>query len=146
MSLSFSPSDSQQDASSHPIFSRSESASQSSTQHSGTVYIGGKPVGASDAFQSIPAGFTAFTAAQIERPSVAPKTKKTPRPLRTKAEWTAISMESDEQRKARQAQERADKVAKILRPNSHSDIGRNFPGQADRTNVITGRRISARHQ
>lgn len=32
------------------------------------------------------------------------------------------------------------------RVNQYSDVGRNNPADRDRTNVITGKRITARHQ
>ena len=118
----------------------------SATAQTGTVYIQGKPVGATDNFHHIPAGYDAFTAAHIERKSTAPKQQKTPRPLRTKAEWAAIGLESDEQRKERQAMEKAHRTAQIIKRAPYSDAGRNFPSQADVTNRITGRRLDARHQ
>ena len=67
-------------------------------------------------------------------------------PKRTKQEHALISLETPEQRKERQAQERAHKTALILKRNPYSDVGRNCPLQADRTIVITGRRVTARHQ
>ena len=95
----------------------------------------------------IPQGQTAF--AYLSLPRATPKIatpQKTPRPLRTKAEWAAIGLESDEQRKERQAMEKAHRTAQIIKRAPYSDAGRNFPGQADRTNVITGKRITARYQ
>ena len=60
------------------------------------------------------------------RPVAAPKApQKTPRPLRTKAEWAAIGLETPEQRKTRQAQERANKAAQILKNNKYSESGYN---------------------
>ena len=41
---------------------------------------------------------------------------------------------------------KAAKTALILVTNAYSDVGRNCPTQADRTSVITGKRITARHQ
>lgn len=71
-----------------------------------------------------------------------PKTKI----KRTKIEQSAMTMETPEERKARHAQERAHKTAMIIKRAPYSDAARNCPSQADRTNVITGRRPGARFQ
>ena len=72
--------------------------------------------------------------------------KKYSRPWPTKAERSAISFETPEERTERRLKVKAAKTAKVLVVNQYSDVGRNCPTQADRTNVITGKRITARHQ
>ena len=42
-----------------------------------------------------------------------------------KAEWAAIGLETPEQRKTRQAQERANRTAQILKNNKYSESGYN---------------------
>jgi hypothetical protein len=72
--------------------------------------------------------------------------KTGPRTNGTKAQQSAISFETPEDRKARRAAVKAAKEAAILTTNPYSGVGRNDPADRDRTNVITGKRITARHQ
>ena len=78
--------------------------------------------------------------------SATPPKKQGPRSNGTKAEQSAISFETPEERTERRLKVKAAKTAKVLVVNKESDVGRNCPKQADRTSVITGKRISARHQ
>ncbi len=113
-----------------------------------TVYIQGKPVGEIDlGMNYLDRGQPAF--AYLNMPRAIADSAQAPKkrgPKRTRLEHALISLDTPEQRKERQAQERAHNTALILKRNSYSDVGRNCPLQADRTNVITGRRITARHQ
>jgi hypothetical protein len=78
--------------------------------------------------------------------SAKPPGKTGPRTNGTKAQQSAISFETPEERLARRAAVKAAKEAAILTVNQYSDVGRNNPSQADTTNKITGRRLAARHQ
>jgi hypothetical protein len=68
----------------------------------------------------------------------APPVKKKSRtsPKRTKMEWALIGLESEEQRKTRQAAERQKRMAEILRKNKYSDIAISTRGAGDRAAMI----------
>jgi len=72
--------------------------------------------------------------------------KTGPRSNGSKAQQSAISLETPEERLARRAAVKAAKEASILTINQYSGVGRNNPADRDRTNTITGKRITARHQ
>ena len=72
--------------------------------------------------------------------------QKTPRTNGSKALQSAISLMTPEERKARRVELKQARTVEILKINPYSDVGRNCPSQADRTNKITGKRITARHQ
>lgn len=78
---------------------------------------------------------------RVRAKPVAPAFK---RDTRTKAEQSAIALESEAERATRQAAERTAKEAAILRNNSYSDSAR--ATNSDKTNAIVGRRNSARSQ
>jgi hypothetical protein len=78
--------------------------------------------------------------------SAKPPGKTGPRSNGSKAQQSAISFETPEERKARQRAVKAARTAEILTINQYSDVGRNNPADRDRTNTITGKRITARHQ
>ena len=61
--------------------------------------------------------------------------KRGPKTNLSKVQQAARALETPEERTAR--------ITKRAKP---SDVGRNFPSQADRTNMITGRRLGARFQ
>jgi hypothetical protein len=111
----------------------------SSNAQTGTVYIQGKAINAPTGLDFIPEGHNAFTCTQIARPAIKVQTRAKPRKKLTKAQKAAQALETLEERKARWE-------AEILTVSKYSDVGRNFPAQADRTNQITGKRITARHQ
>lgn len=106
----------------------------------GTIYISGKPVNSvNTGIDFIPEGHNAFTCIEAKRPAIKVQERTKPRKKLTKAQKSAQALETMEERKARWE-------AEILTVSKYSDVGRNCKTQADRTNVITGRRISARHQ
>ena len=72
--------------------------------------------------------------------------KTGPRNYDTRVEKAAISMMTTDERKARRIELKKAREAAILTVNQYSDVGRNDPADRDRTNVITGKRITARHQ
>jgi hypothetical protein len=72
--------------------------------------------------------------------------KTGPRSNGSKAQQSAISFETPEERKARQRAVKDARTAELIKRAPYSDAGRNVPSQADRTNVITGRRVGARSQ
>ena len=78
--------------------------------------------------------------------SAKPPGKPGPRSKAAKAQQSAISFETPEERTERRLKVKAAKTSQVLVVNQYSDVGRNCPTQADRTNVITGKRITARHQ
>lgn len=67
-----------------------------------------------------------------------PQVKKKSRtsPKRTKMEWALIGLESEEQRKTRQSDERQKRMAEILRKNKYSDVGLSTRGAGDRAAMI----------
>lgn len=71
----------------------------------------------------------------------APKAKRV---TKSKTEQSAISLETPEQRRDRQAADRQKKMAEILRKNKYSDTARST--NSDKTDRIIGRRNSARSQ
>lgn len=96
-----------------------------------TIYIKGKPVGEIDlGMDYLERGQPAWVILDLPRATPKPFVKKKNRgPVRTKLEWALISVESDEQRRTRQAAER---TAKILRTNPYMEIAVSTVGACDR--------------